>query len=337
MRTVKSLTTPMARRNALRLGLCGVVSTLAACGGRAAPAPPRAIPTQQLGVITGNDAKLMAEWQRWLGRAEDHDLLYFNQESWQKLTGSIDFIIDLGGKAVSDGRFVQWSVPVGGKGVYAEVAAGKQDALYTRIAQAILAVYPDTGDRICVRLPWEFNMESQTLAARDAAGRWNARLYIAAYRRIASLFRRASPLFYFDWCPNIGLGGIDPETCYPGDDLVDVVSLDVYYRAQYDDQGHDDAGLSIFDYRKTQPFGLDWLADFGHRHGKLIGLSEWGVDDDRATEFMRLMTEWIARQGTRLSHHNYWDRTDGGVNARLSDGHLPAIGAIYRKAFGARG
>jgi hypothetical protein len=195
MRTVKSLTTPMARRNALRLGLCGVVSTLAACGGRAAPAPPRAIPTQQLGVITGNDAKLMAEWQRWLGRAEDHDLLYFNQESWQKLTGSIDFIIDLGGKAVSDGRFVQWSVPVGGKGVYAEVAAGKQDALYTRIAQAILAVYPDTGDRICVRLPWEFNMESQTLAARDAAGRWNARRLhrrLSPHRRACSAAPRRS-------------------------------------------------------------------------------------------------------------------------------------------------
>ncbi|QJU57264.1 hypothetical protein HL653_05160 [Sphingomonas sp. AP4-R1] len=322
------------RRAAMRLGVCGVAAALTDCRGAAAPAAHPEIPTQQLGVVTGNDAKLMADWRRWLGRTEDHDLLYFNQESWQRLADSIEFIPDLGRHAIADGRRVHWSVPVGGKDAYADVAAGKQDALYTRIARAIRALYPERAGRICVRLPWEFNLESQTLAARDAAGQWNAAAYVAAYRRIATLFRRASPLFYFDWCPNIGRGGIDPESCYPGDDVVDVVSLDVYYQALYDDQGHNDAGLGIFYYRKSQPFGLDWLAGFGRKHGKLIGLSEWGVDDDRATAFMRLMTQWIAAQGPRLSHHNYWDRTDGGINARLSDGHLPAIGNVYREAFG---
>jgi hypothetical protein len=326
----------IGRRTALGLGLSGLAATLVDCRGSAASAAVRAIPTRQLGAITGNDPKLMAEWRNWLGRAEDHDLLYFNQMGWAELEGSIDFITFLGRQVLEGGRHVHWSVPVGGKGAYAEVASGKRDPLYSRIATTILSAYTKPDERICVRLPWEFNMESQTLAARDAAGRWDARVYVAAYRRIAGLFRRASPRFYFDWCPNIGLGGIDPESCYPGDDLVDVVSLDVYYRAQYDDQGHKDAGLGIFYYRKTQPFGLDWLSGFGQRHGKLIGLSEWGVDDDRATEFMRLMTDWIGKQGARLSHHNYWDRTDGGVNSRLSDGHLPKIGAVYRQAFDGR-
>ncbi|PZU11875.1 hypothetical protein [Sphingomonas sp.] len=323
------------RRAALRLGMCGTAAILADCRGAPASAASGAIPTRQNGVITGNDPKLMLEWRRWLGRTEDHDLLYFNQQGWVELEGSIDFIVFLARQVLAAGRRVHWSVPVGGKAAYGEVAAGKHDPLYSRIATTILSAYPKTGERICVRLPWEFNMETQTLAARDAAGRWDARAYIAAYRRIAGLFRRASPLFYFDWCPNIGRGGIDPESCYPGDDLVDVVSLDVYYRAQYDDQGHQDAGLGIFYYRKSQPYGLDWLAAFGRKHGKLIGLSEWGVDDDRATEFMRLMIGWIQAQGAHLSHHNYWDRTDGGVNSRLSDGHLPAIGALYRSAFGA--
>lgn len=260
--------------------------------------------------------------------------MYFNQESWAALAASVDFIVELGRQILSEGRGVHWSVPVGGRAAYATVATGVQDALYARIARAILARYPERKERICVRLPWEFNLDAQTLAARDASGRWNARVYVAAYRRIAQLFRRTSPLFYFDWCPNIGRGGIDPASCYPGDDLVDVISLDVYFQGRYDDQGRKDGGAGIFQYRKSQPFGLDWLAAFGRAHGKLIGLSEWGVDDDRATEFMRLMCAWILAQGDRLSHHNYWDRTDGGISARLSDGHLPAVGAIYRRAFG---
>lgn len=324
----------ISRRAALQLGLCGITASLADCGGSTAAAAAEAIPVRQLGAITGNDPKLMAEWRAWLGRAEDHDLLYFNQTGWAELEGSIDFITFLGRQAMKDGRRVHWSVPVGGKAGYGEAVSGRRDPLYSRIATTILSAYVKSDERICIRLPWEFNMESQTLAARDSEGRWDAHAYVAAYRRIAGIFRHASPRFYFDWCPNIGRGGIDPESCYPGDDLVDVVSLDVYYRAQYDDQGHKDAGLGIFYYRKTQPFGLDWLSNFGQRHGKLIGLSEWGVDDDRATEFMRLMIEWIHQQGSRLSHHNYWDRTDG-VNSRLSDGHLPTIGAVYRSALGA--
>lgn len=206
--------------------------------------------------------------------------------------------------------------------------------MYRDIAQSILAIYPRSDSRICVRLPWEFNLPSQTLAARNARGQWSARLYIDAYRQIATIFRRASRRFYFDWCPNIGLGGIDPATCYPGDDLVDVISFDVYYHGQYDRQDHRDAGRAIFNYRQTQPFGLDSLSGVAARRGKLIGISEWGVDDNSATEFTRLMAQWIVAQGDRLSHHNYWDRVDGGIATQLSSGRLPAIGAVYRNAFG---
>lgn len=336
MESSRTGSTLIDRRTAMRQALGGATAMLGGCRGRAAPSAQSHLPVRQLGAITGNDPKLMVDWRRWLGRAEDHDLLYFNQESWAALEGSVDFIVWLGRNVLADGRRVHWSVPVGGKAAYADVAAGRHDALYRRIADAVLSAGGPPDDRIVVRLPWEFNMESQTLAARDSVGRWFARPYVAAYRRIAGLFRARSPRFAFDWCPNIGRGGIDPETCYPGDDLVDVVSLDVYYRGAFDDQGHADAGKAIFFYRKSQPFGLDWLAAFGRRHGKLIGLSEWGVDDDRATEFMRLMCGWITEQGDRLSHHNYWDRTDGGINSRLSDNHLPAVGDVYRKAFGIR-
>lgn len=318
------------RRSALHLGLGGVAATVTATAARADIGK---IPTQQLGVITPNDLLAMRAWRNWLGRSEDQDMLFFNQQSWDALDQSVPFITGLGAAVLRQGRRVQWSVPVGGAHAYADVASGAKDGLYDRIARSILALTPDRAGRIGIRPPWEFNLASQTLAARNAAGQWDPHGYVAAYRRIAGRFRRLSPRFYFDWCFNIGRNGIAPDSCYPGDDLVDVVSLDVYYQGRYDDQGHNDGGASIFAYRKTQPYGLDWLAGFAKRRGKLIGLSEWGVDDDRATAFMRLMTQWIKAQGSLLAYHNYWDRTDGGISARLSDRRLHAIGDIYRQAF----
>jgi hypothetical protein len=318
------------RRSALRLGVGGVAATVAT----AALADTKGIPTQQIGAITGNDLPSMATWRNWLGRDANQNMLYFNQQSWDALSGSIPFITGLGAAVLAQGRRVQWSVPVGGPHAYAEVAAGGRNALYDRIAKSILAITPDHVGRIGIRLPWEFNLEEQTLAARNAAGQWDARNYIGAYRQIVGRFRRLSSRFYYDWCPNIGKNGIAPDSCYPGDDVVDIVSVDVYYNGKYDDQGHNDGGASIFGYRKTQPYGLDWLSSLGKQHGKLIGLSEWGIDDNRATAFTRLMTQWIAAQGSLLAYHNYWDRADGGINCRVSDGHLRSIGDIYRAAFG---
>lgn len=305
-------------------------AALPACAAELAP-----IPTAQLGVISGNDLQAMQRWASWLGRSPNHCQLVFNQTDWGQLEASIDFIANLGRQVVASGGGVQWSVPVGGSAAYDGVAKGERDALYQRMAAAILTAHGGGMSRICIRPPWEFNLPEQSLAARSAAGAWDGAAYIAGYRRIVGVFRKVSPRFYFDWCPNIGGGdNIDPERCYPGDDVVDVVSVDVYYRAQYDDQGKTDGGLGIFYYRKNQPRGLEWLDGFARTHGKLIGISEWGVDSDKATEFTRLFIEWIKALGPRLSHHNYWDRTDGGVNSELSQGGLPSIGALYRGAFG---
>jgi len=330
------------RRSLLQAGAAGLAMASLSASALAKNAPVKAavkldaIPTQQLGAIIGNDTVLMERWARWLGRPQDHDLLYFNQDSWPKLEASVDYIVDIGRKVLARRRRVQWSVPVGGWGAYDSLNGGQHDALYERIARSILTAYDEDKSRICIRPPWEFNIPDQSQASKSVYGVWDGRPYIAGYRRIVGIFKKVSPRFYFDWCPNIGMGELDPEGCYPGDDVVDVISVDVYYRKQFDDQGRTDNGAGIFGYRKTQPRGLDWLERFAGAHHKLIGISEWGVDSDRATVFTARMAEWIKGLGPRLSHHNYWDRTDGGVNSRISDGGLPAIGAVYRQEFGRR-
>lgn len=326
------------RRSLVTGGVAGLAATALPAFGAAARASAgglEPIPTRQLGAITGNDLASMDRWARWLGRTQDHDLLAFDQRDWRQLDMSIDFIATLGSRVIGHRRKVQWSVPVGGWSAYDSVVSGQQDAVYDRMARAILAAYRDDAtSRICIRLPWEFNMPDQTQAAKTVFGVWDGRLYIHAYRRIADIFRKVSPRFYFDWCPNVGQGEVDPELCYPGDDVVDVISVDIYYRKQYDDQGKTDAGTSIFYYRKGQPRGLDWLDKFSVAHRKLVGVSEWGVDSNSAVMFTEMLIGWMKGLGPRLSHQNYWDRNDGGVIARISDGSLPAIGGAYRQAWG---
>jgi hypothetical protein len=290
------------------------------------------IPTQQIGAIAINDINAMNRFGKWLGRMQNYDLIYFNQNSWPELQNSIPYIVSIGKKVLAAGRKAYWSVPVGGWNAYEVVRDGKQDALYKSMAQQILAIYPADTSRICIRLPWEFNGDFQSMRAKNIAGLWDGVLYQKAFRRIVSLFRAVSSRFYFDWCPNIGTCGYAPGLCYPGDDVVDVISLDVYYQKQWDNTGQKDGGLSIFNYRKTQPYGLDWLYNTATSHGKLIGIAEWGVDDNTAAIFTAKMAAWIKAVGSRLSHHSYWDRTEA-INCQISTGALPAIGSAYKAAF----
>lgn len=320
------------RRKTLAAGI-GFLAALASGGCAAHAARPDGLPVRQLGAITGNSLSGMDRFARWLGRWQDHDLLYFNQESWERFEQSIPYIVAVGSAVLARGGKVQWSIPAGGRSAYEQIADGTRDALYRDLGRKIAALYGDSPQRVCLRLFWEFNLPEQTLAAKNAGGSWDADLYVNAYRRIALLLRGVSDRFYFDWCPNIGAGGIDPDRCYPGNEIVDVISADIYYRSAYDRQTHKDGGAAIFRYRRTQPFGLDWLANFASSKGKLVGISEWGVDDDEATAFMEQMCSWLTGLGDLVSHHNYWDRDDGGVVSRLSTGRLPAIGAIYRKTF----
>jgi hypothetical protein len=290
------------------------------------------IPTQQLGAITGNDLNGMERFAAFLGRPQDHDLLAFNQNDWRALESSVDYTVGLGKQVIAAGRRVHWSVPVAGSGGYELIATGHRDALYTRMAASILSAYGEGTSRILIRPPWEFNADFQTQRAKDISGVWAATLYATVFRHIVGLFRDVSPRFYFDWCPNVGTEGVAPELCYPGDRFVDVVSVDIYFNKKYDDKFIGDAGASMFDYRKTEDYGLNWLSAFAISHRKLIGISEWGVDDNNATVYMSQFCNWIISRGARLSHHNYWDRPEG-INCEITKGDLPALGKIYRDAF----
>jgi hypothetical protein len=44
------------------------------------------------------------------------------------------------------------------------------------------------------------------------------------------------------------------------------------------------------------------------------------------------MIDWIA--SNNVAYHNYWDYQADDYDAKLSNGRLPAAGALYRSAYG---
>ena len=75
------------------------------------------------------------------------------------------------------------------------------------------------ASQVVIRLGWEMN------------GTWfpwstNADGYKRMWRRLIPQYRAVSGAFRFDWCTNGG--SPNPESWYPGDDVVDVIAMDQY-------------------------------------------------------------------------------------------------------------
>jgi len=146
-----------------------------------------------------------------------------------------------------------------------QAAAGTQDETYRSLGRC-LAVY---GTRtVFARLWWEFNMPP---------ARQDPKLFVAAWRRAVPLLRAgfrgaAQPgqTLSVVWCTNAGAPS--PEPFYPGDDMVDVIGSDTYGWVW---GGSDPTTRQMLAHIRTEPYMLDWQAQFANRHRKPTCLGEW--------------------------------------------------------------
>lgn len=275
-----------------------------------------------VGAYTGNELADADAFARWLGRPADLHLVYFNQQGWEPFASSIPWIAER-----HAGRRNLWSVPLSAThGGFVEVAGGHWNGLFAGTAAAILRHAPP--GTIDVRIGWEMNLPDQEQSAFRADGQPDPATWVAAYRRVATMFRAASPRFRLSWCPNVGADHLDPELCWPGGDLVDCVGVDLYFNDRWDRIS--DRGASVWTYRKTSAGGLDWLVSHARRTRKRLCLPEWGINNDQATAFADALIAWIGAHN--LLYHGYWD-SDAAINSRLSAERLPEIGRRYRAAF----
>jgi len=195
--------------------LSGFAAVAAEAKPHAATAGPRLV------VYVGNDPADLTCFERWAKRSVDGVQIHTGAADWNDWTNSIGWLI---GRWQPVGRTVYWSIPLIPKGAtLAEAALGAYDAMYREAAEKLEKA--SGKGPIQVRTGWEFNGNWMIWAAAGKEAD-----FVGAFRRFVAAFRTVSPRFVFEWAPNIGDHGMDPSKAYPGDDVVDTIGVDFYYR-----------------------------------------------------------------------------------------------------------
>jgi hypothetical protein len=282
--------------------------------------PPAAAPGFQSVVYVGNDVPDLAAYEAWLGRPTDGVQLFSGRNGWADWSDSIGWLADRW-KGVA--RTPYWSIPLFAEGgTLAAAAAGDYDGRWRAAAATLLAASP--GDStIAVRTGWEFNGDWQPWAAKGKEAD-----YRAAYRRFVASFRAVSDRFRFEWTPNVGDFGTNPEDSYPGDDVVDLIGMDFYYNHEWDPADP----VAAFNYKVSERYGLAWHQDFAARHGKPTAYAEWGVSRDSDAPYVTLALAWFAAH--KVVYASYWN-SNAAYAGKLSEGQYPAVASAYR-VLGAR-
>ncbi|MDJ0386536.1 glycosyl hydrolase [Roseomonas sp. E05] len=278
-----------------------------------------------LGVYVGNDAEAVDEFESWLG--SDVDLVHavVGSASWTDFTSSASWMINTLWSGVD--ADLLWSVPLivdDGSASLATAATGAYNDYYRSVAET-LASSTDGDGPIYIRTGWEFNGDWFAWSAEG-----NEEAYIEAYRQFVDTFRSVSDRFVFEWCVDAASGGMDPSTAYPGDDYVDIIGMDFYWKTEY--SGTDP--VAAFEDMAYREYGLQWLEDFAAAHGKPTAYSEWGVSTDNAAEYIELVNEWFDSHD--VVYQSYWD-SDAAYEGKLSDGSNADSGAAYQELFAGSG
>ena len=314
----------LGRRGAGRLLLGGLAAATFA------PLPAQASATDRilLGTYGGAGCTGVPEvsaFEAFLGRPMDVVLDFLEMQTWK---GMVDEAGWMSGcwKGAGHHRLVV-SVPmlVGeGSPTLQAGARGEYDGHFRALADKLAtAGYADA----VLRIGWEFNGGWYPWTARN-----DAAAYAAYWRRIA-LAMRAAPgqRFRFDWTATTVEGPTEPA--YPGDDVVDIVGLDIY------NQSWPNIPIPAlrWQYLLRHPAGLMWHRDFAQAHGKPRSFPEWGTGtrpdghgggDDPL--FVRNMLDWM-HQGGRVEYACYWNYRASDYDAKVTDGRLPQAAEALRQ------
>ena len=287
-----------------------------------------------LGVFSGGfDPQSADRFETWLGRKSDFNVEFLTETAYTDYVGAdgkkiTDALVHSGwlpplwAAAHRPERNMLFSIPLATKQdrSLANVAAGQYDAIYRNIAKNIASSYPHA----IIRIGWEFNGDWY---AWSAAGRTQD--YINAFRRVSGIFKSVSRDFTIDWCPAHGFSAKFPaDQAYPGDDVVDVIGLDLYNDYRWGDYKKDP--IKRWEWLKTFNHGLLWQQQFAAAHGKPMSLPEWGVNQDDPY-FIEQMHGWITTHN--FAYAAYWNSNSAFAGA-LSNNQYPNAAAAYKRLFG---
>jgi hypothetical protein len=292
--------------------------------------------TGNLGIYNGGGSVAADNaFSTWLGVpvTRAHDFVDQNA-GWDGIAGPY-WLLDTWSAWVRTGvgRRLVLSVPLlptSAWGQLAAGAAGEFDGPFRTLAQNM--VERGLGGST-IRLGWEANTWAHPWAAEGDPGS-----YRQFYRRIVSVIRSVpGAAFTFDWTANSGVGGGSALTTfdsfYPGDDVVDVVGLDVYDIKWQDSTS---TPAQRWDFTVNQRLGLSDHRAFAQAHGKPVSFPEWALHSQGDQlggggdnpYFVDRMADWFS--STTTAYQIYFNADwGGGVLSSFPNGQ-----ARYRARFG---
>jgi hypothetical protein len=230
-------------------------------------------------------------------------------------------------------------------------AAGEFDRHFHRLGESLV----ERGQpRAVLRLGWEFNSDffawSVGVAEPGHDVARKSRDFAALWRRAAlALDSVRGGAFVLDWNPllqDARSPAPDPALAWPGDDVVDLVGLDVYDtvpsdRTEWDAERRWSYLLDgVVDEGGDEGYALRWHARFAEEHGKRLSFPEWGLvasvadgGGGDAPVFVERFADWVS--GHSVAYQVYFERETSSVDSCLScAGRFPEALAAYRSRFG---
>lgn len=233
-----------------------------------------------LGIYMGPGAiSAHTQFEQWLGRPVPYAVDYIAYTGgWQKdFIDSEQWLMQPWGNWVKQepGRRLVLGVPMlesADAGQFTQGVNGEFDTYFTALANELV----ENGlANTIIRLGYEGNC--------DTIGPWqatdNPQGYIQLYRHIVGVMRAVQgSAFSFDWsvCNGLQSGHVldSFDSFYPGDDVVDIVSMDIYdvewMQPSATPQGR-------WNYMWSRYMGINDLIQFANSHGKPLSFPEWGL------------------------------------------------------------
>lgn len=233
-----------------------------------------------------------------------------------------------------------------------EGAKGSYNKHFQKLAENLVA--KGLGQSI-LRLGWEFN------------GGWYAwravkkeEAFAEYWRQIVKTMRSVpgAESLQFCWNPTNNMVQIDARKCWPGDEYVDYVGVDVYDQSWLPDTypfPKDATEEEVLRRQKNawngwiwskQQYGLELWRDFAREHGKPLSIPEWGVCSRKDGHggmdnpyFIQKMHDFITDPENNVAFHCYFDVEAGDGHHQLSPGlgnhqsEFPKSGELFKRLF----
>jgi hypothetical protein len=293
--------------------------TLASETGSSPPSSPRSLDTKTSCVYVGGSITSLASFATLTGQPVNCVLVYNDSNTtWSQLVNPYFTQPKYGWQpwlsadpAVRRVVISQEMVPDQVPSNWRELgAAGAYDRYARELAANLVA--GGMGNAV-IRLGHEMNGAwYQDNVGNDPA---QYQAWDAYWARIVRVMRSVPGAhFVFDW--NISVAGRDIpfSSYYPGNDVVDVIGVDIY---DSDVPGDPSDPAVRWTRLENEPGGLDQIVAFAREHGKPLSFPEWGVvsaadgglGDDPA--FVTGIATVI--RDNKVLYEAYFDRATGGV------------------------